>query len=248
VPRFARRTLRLGPLALLVLLAPALPAAPVTAPAVLWACERPEDLRFLAPGEAQVATLVATVTLREGGFGWRDQLNRHALRAATEPIVVVRLESTGRGALSRHERALLVEALATAARGQAELQLDYDAHRSERGSYRELLLALRRRLPPTTRLSITALASWCDGDRWLASTPIDEAVPMLFRMGAEGRAIRSRLAAGADLAEPLWRGSYGLATDEAWPPLRAGRRRWIFHPQGWDEDAVRAALARSFAP
>ena len=32
-------------------------------------------------------------------------------------------------------------------------------------------------------LTITALASWCDGDDWIDGLPVADASPMLFRMG-----------------------------------------------------------------
>src|SRR5207245_3835544 len=65
----------------------------------------------------------------------------------------------------------------------AGVQVDFDATASQRAFYRELLERLRARLAPGTPISITALASWCVGDHWLGDLPIDEAVPLRFRMG-----------------------------------------------------------------
>src|SRR5262249_59556332 len=62
------------------------------------------------------------------------------------------------------------------------VQVDFDAVESERPFYRDLLTRLRPKLPPTTSLSIPALASWCAADAWLDGLPIDEAVPLLFRI------------------------------------------------------------------
>jgi len=56
------------------------------------------------------------------------------------------------------------------------VQVDFDATTTQRQFYRTLLIELRKRMPPATKLSITALASWCQGDNWLANLPIDEAV------------------------------------------------------------------------
>ena len=63
------------------------------------------------------------------------------------------------------------------------IQIDFDAADSERDVYRRLLARVRAVLPRTVPLSMTALASWCVGDTWLDGLPVDEAVPMLFRMG-----------------------------------------------------------------
>ena len=47
----------------------------------------------------------------------------------------------------------------------------------------QLLAEVRRRVPVSMPLSITALTSWCESDGWIAGLPVVEAVPMLFRMG-----------------------------------------------------------------
>ena len=93
------------------------------------------------------------------------------------------------------------------------VQIDFDATLSQRPMYRALLHAVRRELPPGMPLSITALASWCMQDDWLDDLPIDEAVPMLFRMGPTEQSSHPRLRApacgaaiGTSLDEPL-RGS-----------------------------------------
>jgi len=70
---------------------------------------------------------------------------------------------------------------------------------SERDFYRALLQDLRAQLPDNVPLSMTALASFCIGDRWLEGLPVDEAVPMIFRMGADDKPIKNLLANGKDL-------------------------------------------------
>jgi len=53
------------------------------------------------------------------------------------------------------------------------VQIDFDARRSQRRFYVRLLRDLRRRMPPSLPLSITALASWCAYDDWLSGLPIE---------------------------------------------------------------------------
>ncbi len=60
---------------------------------------------------------------------------------------------------------------------------------------------------------------------------------MLFRMGLDQDAIRATLAADDDFRDPRCRTSYGLATDEPLPPLKPGRRHYLFHPKAWTEAA-----------
>jgi hypothetical protein len=91
-------------------------------------------------------------------------------------------------------------------------------------------------------VSITALASFCAGDRWLDDLPVDEAVPMIFRMGADDRTIKTLLVSGEDFREPLCQRSYGISVDE---PLaitfKPDRRIYVFNNRSWtpaDADSV----------
>ena len=69
---------------------------------------------------------------------------------------------------------------------------------------------------------------------WFNDFPVDEAVPMAFRMGADDEKIRAFLASGADWKEPLCRGSYGVSLLE---PLninfKSNRRVYYFNERGW---------------
>ena len=121
--------------------------------------------------------------------------------------------------------------------GVQGLQIDFDAKDSERNFYGSVLRELRSRMPATVPLSMTALVSWCLEDRWLSAAglegQVDEAVPMLFRMGSEAGSVRARLSRREPFEEPLAQTSYGLSTDEPLPRLRGGRRCYVFCPGPW---------------
>jgi len=98
---------------------------------------------------------------------------------------------------------------------------------------------VRHVLPPSVGLSITALASWCAGDNWIADLPVDEAVPMIFRMGVDDQRIKSFLVEGNDFPEPLCRASYGIALDEPVAMKFADKRRlYVFAEHAWTEKDV----------
>lgn len=90
---------------------------------------------------------------------------------------------------------------------------------------------------------MTALASWTFGDAWVDDLPVDDVVPMLFRMGADDRLVRRRLAAGDDFAARRARASVGLALDEERPEIPAGRRLYLFSAQAWSPARASDALA-----
>jgi Protein of unknown function (DUF3142) len=122
-----------------------------------------------------------------------------------------------------------------AARGIAALQIDFDARRSEREFYASLLHDLRRRMPPELPLSMTALASWCSSDDWIGGLPVDEAVPMFFRMEPDRRYAPADLPQ-FHIREPLCMGSIGISTHEQRAVSLAGKRVYIFPDRGWRED------------
>jgi hypothetical protein len=202
---------------------------------VLWAWERPERLEFLDPHAVGVAFLARTISWREGRI--TSEPRRQPLRVppGTAMMAVVRLESHGEplpdtDAVSRD----ILDAAAIP--GVRALQVDFDARLSEREWYARLLQELRRGLKPSMPLTMTALASWCQGDGWVRGLPVDDAVPMLFRMGAgEPRGAREFHVAEC-------RSSFGIATDELPEKLPAGRRLYVFHPRAWDEDAYQGAV------
>ena len=81
---------------------------------------------------------------------------------------------------------------------------------------------------------MTALASFCVGDRWLQDLPVDEAVPMIFRMGADDQAIKRFLSNREDFREPLCQRSYGIALDEPFETkFDTSRRLYIFNDRSW---------------
>jgi hypothetical protein len=153
----------------------------------------------------------------------------------TVMMAVVRIESENPEPSTRSavEQAILE---ATELHGVGALQLDYDAKASERDFYRGLIQDLHRVLPASMPLSMTALASWCEHDDWISGLPVNEAVPMLFRMGAEPYRPGEELLAGK------CRSSVGISTDEPLAEFPRGRRVYIFHPRSWSHEEFRAAM------
>jgi hypothetical protein len=75
------------------------------------------------------------------------------------------------------------------------------------------------------------------GDDWLASLPVDEAVPMLFRMGAGQRDAESFLQRRG-ITAPLCSESVGVSTDEPRWDLARGKRVYVFNPRAWSAKGV----------
>jgi len=206
---------------------------------MLWAWERPEDLSFAQPQTAGVAFLARTISWRNGEMNFRPRLQPLHVSQGAALMAVVRLESGGEplpdAAAVALETAKAVQIEGVSVRA---LQVDFDAKGSEREWYRGLLTRLRESLPASMPLSITALASWCQFDGWIANLPVSDAVPMLFRMGA-GESFP-----GGDFRVPICRSSVGISTDETPPAVPRGRRIFVFNPRPWSETTYRWALER----
>jgi hypothetical protein len=210
---------------------------------VLWVWERPEDLEFLDPQQFAVAFLAQTLTLKNDDVVFTPRRQPLKVSPEVKLIAVTRIESqktTGAPtALSEAQRKKLVDLVLRTLdlRNVSAVQIDFDAVVSEREFYRSLLTDLRQKLPNNIPLSMTALASFCVGDRWLDELPVDEAVPMIFRMGTDERTIKTFLKNGNDFREPLCRRSYGISVDEP-IAMNFERRQYIFNVRAWSENDV----------
>jgi hypothetical protein len=248
----------------------------------LWAWERPENLQFLGNAKVGVAFLAKTIYLTKSadspastdldGVKVRPRMQPLRIVPGASLMAVVRIESL-RGGLpgeysdqnaapapfSREQIFRIANEIVSAAQitGVGAIQIDFDATLSEHNFYRELLLEVRKYLPAEMPLSITALASWCIGDRWLEQLPpgtVDEVVPMLFRMGTGKFEVAHYLASGNGFTLPACMSSLGLSTDEAFSrDILSGNisigdgnprklRVYIFSPRAWTESGATPAL------
>lgn len=243
---------------------------------MLWAWERPEDFTANSGGDYGVAFLAKTIYLSaktnaEGPAGGGSvrvgpRMQPLAVSPGTALMAVVRIEtpagyrsaaySGGEKEASEYSdevaRRVAEEIVSAASLPRVTaVQIDFDAAGSEHEFYRRLLVETRKRLPNETRVSITALSSWCLGDRWLEELPdgtIDEAVPMLFRMGPGGAEVARWLKRDEEFPIAACRNSVGVSTDE---PLsrdiladkfrrdfRGGKRTYVFSPRSWTAEML----------
>ena len=111
----------------------------------VWAWERREDLRSLDTQKFVIAYLDQTLTINRGVHS-QPRRDPVVFSASSIRMPVIRIEAAHFSVLDDENRADAVRAILTSARepGIAALQLDFDATRSQREFYRNLLFDLRR--------------------------------------------------------------------------------------------------------
>jgi hypothetical protein len=209
---------------------------------MMWAWERPEDLRFIDPEKIGIAYLAQTITLQNDDVLVRSRRQELQAPNGSYIMAVTRIETS-------KERGKKPDLTSEQLRRTADLvartielprvkavQVDFDAVVSERNFYRRLLEILRERLGDKTPLSMTALASWCVGDRWFRDLPVDEVVPMAFEMGTDEQRIREFISNGNDWNEKICRTSFGLlAGDPLKNSIDGSRRIYFFKTEPWEK-------------
>jgi hypothetical protein len=241
----------LAPLLLLLLLLgadsraavhPALAALPRE---LLWAWERPEDLRWL-PAHIGVAYVAATILLRGEETLVHPRATPLRLTAGTPVVPVLHVDMSWRSppALNAAQSARIATELLRVARraNRNVVQLDFEVRRSQRPFLAGTIAAIRQQLDPAIALSVTALASWCLDDYWMHDSLADEIVPMAFRMGPGQHGFRQRLARQQGFTRKECAGAIGLSADEPAIATTAARH-YHFSPQAWTAASWQAVQA-----
>jgi len=225
---------------------------------MLWAWEAPSDLRWADPNEIGVAFLANTIMLYDDRIWIKPRMQPLKVAPNTFLMSVVRLECRRDKPPKLSEKQLdsiVAQVLNQAkAPGVKAVQIDFDARVSQRPFYRELLSKLRTQLPPDVELSMTALASWCIGDRWLNNTPADEVVPMFFSMGSDDTDVIQHLRAGRRVHDFNRQKAIGFS-DNSTGVIRAlaqgngietmrGRRVYLFSNKGWTKASAERLLRK----
>lgn len=228
---------------------PALPAEVSTSLAhgVAWIWPNsngPKQVGSDAAPYREAAVLVASLVLRARSVEHGGRTQSLNLPDGVRVVPVVHVESaedapdditpTQREAIVATVRRLA--STATPGAGAGLLQLDFEAPARQREAYRALVTAIRAALPADVRLSVTALVHWCTQGDWLDQLPVDEVVPMLYRLGSHASDWRRRFAQDdAGLARRCRGPALGFATNDPPPSallVRTTRAYW-FDEAAW---------------
>lgn len=228
--------------------APKLPAR------VLWAWQRAEDLSYIDPKSCGVAYLACRAVLDGDRIveEWRNQPLKVPPGTVLEPVLRVDISKrsrrdSGRGKPRPYGVVRIIEKLARLP-GTAQVQIDFDARVTDREFYKQVLDEIHEKLP-STKISITALTSWCLFDDWIRDLPVVETVPMLFSLGRDRAKILLYFRSKSDFHVPTCCASAGLSLEDCeinqlMIPLLKSRtipvRFYVFTKTPWTADKYRA--------
>lgn len=224
---------------------------------MLWSWQKIEDLSAIDTSKVGVALLVGRFTVDQNKISLEPRLSQLQLPPGCYREAVARVEVKQMPDESKMEEvsAKLAHSIVNLVLAHSHydgLQIDFDAKQLERPFYVHLLKQLRARLPLGLTLSMTALASWCQGDPWLRQAiandrlPVDYVVPMFFTMGVgKEQALRllqdnlpgpfnGHCALGFSLSEAA---TVSLISTK----LKNLDRIYLFCSPGWQHDRIKYA-------
>jgi RNase H-fold protein (predicted Holliday junction resolvase) len=213
-----------------------------------------------------VAVLDTTVLLRDGSATVRrrqqaldlppDWSAAGRLLPKAPLVTIVHVDmATGahKPALNERQKQTIVRALTAAAKRSPSqvVQLDFEVMHSQKPFLANVIQRSRAALPDNVALSITAQASWCVGDAWLADLPVDEIVPMAFRMSGDVKRTQEILIHDGRFPRPECQPSLGLALNEQpWPDKLRSQRLYLFNRAAWSATPMASWSVRlgAFSP
>ena len=207
----------------------------------LYTWETPQDFSFLAEEDyyiknVGVAYLSGEIISRDGKLVFYNRRNPLIIPEAIEVISVVRINTFNSPEELSDNKEEIASFITDHCFGADHCQVDMDARPSEYGHYGEIIEEVNGNLG--YRISISALASWCNKNSWISDLKIDYAVPMLYRMGESSFLLKAEHIV---LDNRFCRKNVALSTDELdfdFHKYTADKNVFIFNPDAWTKESL----------
>lgn len=210
---------------------------------VLWVWERPENLYFMKRENVTYAYLAGSVTKTDNDLVFYSRRQPLRIPDNSKTIAVVRIEDKSNEKLlidsDIEQIGNFVVKSCKELKGNISCQIDFDATQSQIDFYKRLLVFIRIKLPINIKLSITSLVSWCTTNEkpWFADSPIDEIIPMFFRLGLDANTYWNKITQETLILNQACQKSIGISTDEELPGKVYLKDKiiYIFNNQYWNK-------------
>ena len=223
-------------------------------PVILWVWERPENLYFLKDKNVTFAYLSGTVTKTNDGLVYYPRRQPLRIPDNNKTISVVRIEDKsdkyGFNDEDQKEMSDFIVESCQEKKSNISCQIDFDATKSQIDFYKKLVVEVREKLSKDINLSLTSLVSWCTiSSPWFEELPIDEIVPMFFRLGKDDNLYWRKIKNGDLKLHPICQKAVGVATDEFLPNkiYLENKPIYIFNNKYWiqsDWDIIKANILK----
>ena len=200
---------------------------------VLWSWQRKDDLSFVGK-DVVVAPLVASIFVDKNGVSIQPRTNVLRLAKKAQIIPVIRLEIPSETYVSNDQIDTIIHHVGSfiASCKTDTVQIDFDAAKSQRPLYKNILEKLHTALP-NIKISITALASWCVGDVWIDKLPITHAVPMLYNLGEHADDFKKYFKDNRQWRSKKCRGHIGFEQGDIFTKPPRGWHVYVFNNNAW---------------
>ncbi len=219
--------------------------AKTSQPIYLYAWERPEDFSFLDKNQnTNIVFYAGDIVIKNNKIITSLRRNKMIIPDGIKEIPLIRIDSFESPNVLIDNTDRTSDFIIKICSGFDECQIDFEARTSEYAFYSALLDKVRESLP-NKNIVITSLASWCSGDL-LNSFPVNNAVPMLYRMGKDGKDIKSGTVGNWFLSNPKCSDSIALSVDELdFNPRQymRGKSVYLFNPEPWTRDSYKETLS-----
>lgn len=210
---------------------------------ILWVWERPENLYFMKKEKVTYAFLAGSVIKTDKDLIFYPRRQPLRILDNSTTIAVIRIDDKSDGELftdsDMEKISGFIIGSCVDSRKNIGCQIDFDATQSQIDFYKSLLVTIRSKLPTGIKLSITSLLSWCttNDKPWFADSPIDEIIPMFFRLGMDSNIYRQKIAQNELALDKLCQKSIGISIDEALPGKEylKDKKIYIFNNDYWDK-------------
>lgn len=207
----------------------------------LYAWERPEDMSFLDSIDHKRMSVVyyaGDVVIDHGRANISPRRNSLFIPKNIKTIPLIRIDNFNDSSALQKNSGDIINFITRVCRDATSCQLDFDAKTSEYSAYIDIITAVRNNLPKV-KITITALASWCGDNSWLNNLPIENAVPMLYRLGND-ISVRRVLDDGRITSYTKCNRSVALSIDELdfeFKQYLNCRNIYLFNPESWTKES-----------
>lgn len=205
----------------------------------LWSWDRLDDFNFIDNKNVRIAPLLATFKSSKRGV-LITELRHQGFRRPKDIkwIAVFRIEIEPQYQIKDRDLAQMVAVIRDLSMNASEVQIDFDATKSQRPFYKKFMQFLQESL--SIPISMTALASWCTFDSWLDEMPVSYAVPMLYNLGNEKEVHYQHLKSKGFFYVKKCRGYLGLHMSDLEllkdKKIKESHKIYLFNDKAWNQE------------